>query len=61
MIVCVGGGFNVIGIFSMFLNDKEVKFIGVELVGLGLEINKYGVILNKGCVGILYGNKIYFL
>ena len=54
-------GSNAIGIFSAFLNDKEVKLIGVEPAGLGLETNKHGATLNKGRVGILHGNKTYLL
>ncbi|MDU9768645.1 pyridoxal-phosphate dependent enzyme, partial [Helicobacter pylori] len=61
VIACVGGGSNAIGIFSAFLNDKEVKLIGVEPAGLGLETNKHGATLNKGRVGILHGNKTYLL
>ncbi|GAA7407360.1 tryptophan synthase subunit beta [Helicobacter pylori] len=61
VIACIGGGSNAIGIFSAFLNDKEVKLIGVEPAGLGLETNKHGATLNKGRVGILHGNKTYLL
>ncbi len=61
VIACVGGGSNAIGIFSAFLNDKEVQLIGVEPAGLGLETNKHGATLNKGRVGILHGNKTYLL
>ncbi|GAA7795275.1 tryptophan synthase subunit beta [Helicobacter pylori] len=61
VVACVGGGSNAIGIFSAFLNDKEVKLIGVEPAGLGLETNKHGATLNKGRVGILHGNKTYLL
>ncbi|BAW58413.1 tryptophan synthase subunit beta [Helicobacter pylori] len=61
VIACVGGGSNAIGVFSAFLNDKEVKLIGVEPAGLGLETNKHGATLNKGRVGILHGNKTYLL
>ncbi len=61
VIACVGGGSNAIGIFSAFLNDEEVKLIGVEPAGLGLETNKHGATLNKGRVGILHGNKTYLL
>ncbi len=61
VIACVGGGSNAIGVFSAFLNDKEVQLIGVEPAGLGLETNKHGATLNKGRVGILHGNKTYLL
>lgn len=59
--MCVGGGFNVIGIFLVFLEDYEVKFIGVEGVGEGIYIGKMAVMLCSGFVGILYGVKIYIL
>ncbi|WP_104761326.1 tryptophan synthase subunit beta [Helicobacter cetorum] len=61
VIACVGGGSNAIGIFNAFLKDKEVKLIGVEPAGLGLDTNKHGATLNKGRVGILHGNKTYLL
>ncbi|WP_104747842.1 tryptophan synthase subunit beta [Helicobacter cetorum] len=61
VIACVGGGSNAIGIFNAFLEDKEVKLIGVEPAGLGLETTKHGATLNSGSVGILHGNKTYLL
>ncbi|AFI05144.1 tryptophan synthase subunit beta [Helicobacter cetorum] len=61
VIACVGGGSNAIGIFNAFLEDKEVKLIGVEPAGLGLDTNKHGATLNKGSIGILHGNKTYLL
>ncbi|AFI03681.1 tryptophan synthase subunit beta [Helicobacter cetorum] len=61
VIACVGGGSNAIGIFNAFLKDKEVKLIGVEPAGLGLDTNKHGATLNKGSIGILHGNKTYLL
>lgn len=61
IIVCVGGGFNVIGVFVEFIFDKEVKLIGVEVVGKGLNIDRYVVIFILGIVDVLDGMKIYVL
>jgi len=61
IIACVGGGSNAIGIFHPFLDDKEVKLIGVEAAGRGIETEKHAAALLKGKVGILHGAKSYFL
>jgi tryptophan synthase beta chain len=57
VMACVGGGSNAIGAFTAFLDDKEVKLIGVEPAGEGLNTNKHGAVLNKGSIGILHGMK----
>jgi len=61
IIACVGGGSNAIGIFHPFLEAKEVKLIGVEAAGRGIETEKHAAALLKGKVGILHGAKSYFL
>ncbi|MGQ9610054.1 MAG: tryptophan synthase subunit beta [bacterium] len=61
LIACVGGGSNAMGMFYPFYNDKEVKFIGVEAGGLGIETSKHGASLCAGSVGILHGSKSYIL
>jgi len=58
---CVGGGSNAIGIFSAFLDDKNVKLVGVEPAGKGLETGKHAAPLNAGNVGILHGTKMYLM
>jgi tryptophan synthase beta chain len=58
---CVGGGSNSIGIFSAFLDDKNVKLVGVEPAGKGLETGKHAAPLNAGKVGILHGTKMYLM
>ena len=61
IIACVGGGSNAIGIFYPFLNDKEVKLIGVEAGGKGLNTGEHGASLAVGTLGILHGTKSYVL
>lgn len=61
VIACVGGGSNAIGIFNEFLEDKNVKLIGVEAAGHGLNTTKHGATLNKGSVGVLHGSMSYVL
>ncbi len=61
IIACVGGGSNAIGIFHPFLNDKEVKLIGVEAAGRGLNTGEHAASLVTGRVGVLHGTKSYVL
>ena len=61
IIACVGGGSNAIGIFHPFLNDKEVKLIGVEAAGRGLNTGEHAAPLMAGTVGVLHGTKSYVL
>ena len=61
IIACVGGGSNAIGIFHPFLNDSEVKLIGVEAGGKGLTTGKHAASLAKGTIGVLHGAKSYVL
>lgn len=61
IIACVGGGSNAIGIFHPFLNDKDVKLIGVEAAGRGLETGEHAASLVAGTVGVLHGTKSYVL
>ncbi len=61
IIACVGGGSNAIGIFYPFLNDKDVKLIGVEAAGRGLNTDKHAASLAAGRVGVLHGAKSYVL
>jgi len=61
IIACVGGGSNAIGIFYSFLNDKEVKLIGVEAAGRGIKTGAHAAPLKAGTVGVLHGTKSYVL
>src|SRR3989339_1335073 len=60
IVACVGGGSNAIGIFYSFV-DTNVKLIGVEAAGYGLDTNKHGATLTKGREGIFHGMKTYLL
>jgi len=61
IIACVGGGSNAIGIFHPFVNDKDVKFIGVEAAGRGIKTGSHAASLVAGTVGVLHGTKSYVL
>ena len=61
LVACVGGGSNSIGLFHPFFNEKNVKFIGVEAAGQGLELNKHAATLVAGKTGVLHGTKSYLL
>jgi tryptophan synthase beta subunit len=61
IVACVGGGSNAIGIFSAFLDDKDVRLIGVEAGGRSLAGGKHAATLVAGRVGILHGAKAYLL
>ncbi len=61
IIACVGGGSNAIGIFYPFLDDKDVKLIGVEAAGKGLNTGEHAASLAAGSVGVLHGAKSYLL
>lgn len=61
LIACVGGGSNSIGLFYPFIEDEEVKMIGVEAAGKGLGTGKHAASLVAGSVGILHGARTYLL
>jgi len=61
LVACVGGGSNSMGLFYHFFEDEDVKFIGVEAGGLGIETMKHGASLTAGSVGILHGSMCYIL
>lgn len=58
---CVGGGSNAIGIFTAFLNDEEVKLVGVEPAGKGLDTNDHAATLTLGKKGAIHGFECYNL
>jgi tryptophan synthase beta chain len=62
VIACVGGGSNAMGMFYPFLNDTpQVKLIGVEAAGYGLDSGKHSAALAKGKRGVLHGSMQYLL
>ncbi|MDD5158641.1 MAG: tryptophan synthase subunit beta [Sulfuricurvum sp.] len=61
VIACIGGGSNAIGTFQHFLEDKEVRCIGIEAGGLGVDTDKHGCSLLKGRPGVLHGQMSYLL
>ena len=61
IIACVGGGSNAMGIFYPYLEDKDVRLIGVEAAGLGLSSGKHAAPLNAGTPGVLHGNRTYLM
>lgn len=61
VLACVGGGSNAIGIFYPFVEDTNVKLMGVEAGGHGLESGKHAATLVAGSVGVLHGTKSYLL
>lgn len=60
VIACVGGGSNAIGSFHHFIDDKEVRLIGCEAAGRGIQTKETAATLNVGSVGIFHGMKSYF-
>ena len=60
LIACIGGGSNAMGLFYPFLNDTNVKMIGVEAAGEGLN-KKHAASIAKGQLGVLHGSKSYIL
>jgi tryptophan synthase beta chain len=61
IIACIGGGSNAIGIFYPFIQDTEVRLIGVEAAGKGLTTGEHAASLVAGEVGVLHGAKSYLL
>jgi tryptophan synthase beta chain len=61
VIACVGGGSNAIGAFYEFLNDREVRLIGVEAGGRGTELGEHAARFRGGAPGVLQGTFSYVL
>jgi tryptophan synthase beta chain len=61
ILACVGGGSNAIGIFYPYIPDENVRLIGVEAAGRGLETGKHAATLCTGRPGVLHGNRTYLL
>ncbi|MGA9019265.1 MAG: tryptophan synthase subunit beta [Candidatus Cybelea sp.] len=61
VIACVGGGSNAMGIFSGFVDDREVKLWGVEAGGKGVDGDEHAASLHGGSIGVLHGSRSYLL
>lgn len=61
VIACVGGGSNAAGIFEAFLDDAEVRLVGVEAAGHGVHTGQHAATICAGSIGILHGSKTYIL
>ncbi len=61
LVACIGGGSNALGLFYSFVNDYDVKIIGVEAGGEGVNSKKHAASLAKGKPGFLHGNYTYLL
>jgi tryptophan synthase beta chain len=61
VVACIGGGSNAMGIFYPYIDQKDVKLIGVEAAGEGLDGDKHAASLTKGYPGVLHGNRTYLL
>ncbi|MEQ8955631.1 MAG: tryptophan synthase subunit beta, partial [Gammaproteobacteria bacterium] len=61
LVACVGGGSNAIGLFHPFLNDAQVRMVGVEAGGHGLHTGQHAAPLNIGVPGVLHGNRTYLM
>ena len=60
VIACVGGGSNAIGSFWHFINDKDVRLIGCEAAGRGIDTFETAATISTGRLGIFHGMKSYF-
>jgi len=61
VVACVGGGSNAMGIFHPYLDHREVRLIGVEAAGDGLDTGRHAASLTAGRPGVLHGNRTYLL
>lgn len=61
VVACVGGGSNSIGMFADFIDEKDVRLIGVEAAGLGIETGKHASAMALGAPGVLHGMRSYLL
>ncbi|RKM63194.1 tryptophan synthase subunit beta [Butyrivibrio sp. XB500-5] len=60
VMACVGGGSNAIGTFYNFIEDKEVRLIGCEAAGRGIDTFETAATINTGKLGVFHGMKSYF-
>ncbi len=60
VVACVGGGSNSMGMFYHFINDENVKLIGCEAAGKGIDTDMHAATIAKGSVGVFHGMKSLF-
>lgn len=60
-VACVGGGSNAIGLFTAFVDDADVRLLGVEAGGDGFETGRHAAPITQGDVGVLHGARSYLL
>ena len=61
VIACVGGGSNAMGIFYPYIEHEQVRLIGVEAAGEGLQTGRHAASISGGSPGVLHGNRTYLL
>lgn len=61
VVACVGGGSNAIGAFHAFIPDEDVRLVGCEAAGEGIDTPRHAATLTKGTVGVLHGAKSFQL
>ena len=61
LIACVGGGSNAIGLFYPYINEENIRMIGAEAAGKGLDTGQHAATLMKGVPGVLHGNRTYLI
>ena len=61
VLACVGGGSNAIGIFNAFIPDTQVRLIGLEAGGDGVETGRHAATITGGTPGVLHGTRSYVL
>jgi tryptophan synthase beta chain len=55
VVACVGGGSNAIGIFTAFVDDADVRLVGVEAAGEGIETGRHAATVERGSAGVFHG------
>lgn len=61
LVACIGGGSNAIGLFHPFLDDSDVRLIGVEAAGKGIDTGEHAASISGGNPGVLHGNRTFLL
>ncbi|NIT12767.1 MAG: tryptophan synthase subunit beta [Candidatus Dadabacteria bacterium] len=61
LVACVGGGSNAMGLFFPFIENDEVKKVGIEAAGEGIRTDRHSASISRGKVGVLHGSKTYVL
>ncbi|MFA5701271.1 MAG: tryptophan synthase subunit beta [Desulfuromonas sp.] len=61
LLACIGGGSNAMGLFYPFVDDPQVRMVGVEAAGYGIESGKHAASICAGSIGVLHGNKTFLL